>query len=60
MDRRDSKSLAVGRPPVLSTDDDEIAQVGASLGLDVPFRRPARDASDDAAAADVGAMRSGR
>jgi CMP-N,N'-diacetyllegionaminic acid synthase len=38
---------------VLSTDDDEIAQVGASLGLEVPFRRPARDASDDAAASDV-------
>ena len=38
---------------VLSTDDDEIAQVGASLGLDVPFRRPAAAASDTAGAAEV-------
>jgi len=38
---------------ILSTDDDEIARVGASLGLDVPFRRPAAAASDRATAADV-------
>ena len=33
---------------LLSTDDDEIAGVGESLGLAVPFRRPAELASDDA------------
>lgn len=38
---------------VLSTDDDEISQVGASFGLDVPFRRPADHSSDTASAADV-------
>jgi N-acylneuraminate cytidylyltransferase len=38
---------------VLSTDDAEIAAVGASLGLDVPFERPAAAASDTASAADV-------
>ena len=38
---------------VLSTDDAEIASVGASLGLDVPFERPAAAASDTASAADV-------
>jgi CMP-N,N'-diacetyllegionaminic acid synthase len=35
---------------VLSTDDDEIAEVGESLGIDVPFRRPARFATDGATA----------
>lgn len=38
---------------ILSTDDDEIAQVGASLGLEVPFRRAADAACDTASAADV-------
>lgn len=38
---------------ILSTDDDEIAQVGVSLGLDVPFRRPAAAATDTATGADV-------
>ncbi len=33
---------------VVSTDDDTIAAVAAGLGLDVPFRRPADLASDDA------------
>ncbi|HEY4308541.1 MAG TPA: acylneuraminate cytidylyltransferase family protein [Pirellulales bacterium] len=32
---------------VLSTDDDEIAQVGRDLGLEVPFMRPAELAKDD-------------
>ena len=32
---------------VLSTDDDEIAELGISLGLEVPFRRPAEASSDD-------------
>jgi CMP-N-acetylneuraminic acid synthetase len=32
---------------VLSTDDQEIAEVGQSLGLDVPFMRPAELAKDD-------------
>lgn len=32
---------------VLSTDDAEIAEVGAALGLDVPFIRPAALAADD-------------
>ncbi|MHB1222527.1 MAG: acylneuraminate cytidylyltransferase family protein [Gemmatimonadaceae bacterium] len=32
---------------VLSTDDAEIAEVGAALGLDVPFIRPAELAADD-------------
>lgn len=31
---------------VLSTDDEEIASVGASYGLEVPFRRPAELATD--------------
>lgn len=31
---------------ILSTDDDEIAQVGARYGLEVPFRRPAALAED--------------
>lgn len=38
---------------ILSTDDDEIAQAGTSLGLEVPFRRSAAAASDTASAADV-------
>jgi CMP-N,N'-diacetyllegionaminic acid synthase len=38
---------------VLSTEDEEIAQVGKALGIDVPFRRPADVASDTASAADV-------
>lgn len=33
---------------VLSTDDEEIAAVGRSLGLEVPFLRPANLAGDDA------------
>jgi CMP-N-acetylneuraminic acid synthetase len=32
---------------VLSTDDDEIANVGRGLGLDIPFMRPADLARDD-------------
>lgn len=32
---------------ILSTDDDEIASVGRSLGLEVPFRRPVDLAQDD-------------
>jgi CMP-N-acetylneuraminic acid synthetase len=32
---------------VLSTDDEEIAEVGRRLGLDVPFMRPAALAQDD-------------
>jgi len=32
---------------VLSTDDEQIAQVGRELGLDVPFMRPAELAGDD-------------
>lgn len=32
---------------VLSTEDDEIAEVGRRCGLDVPFRRPAELARDD-------------
>ncbi len=38
---------------ILSTDDDEIAQLGSSLGVEVPFRRPASLASDAALAVDV-------
>lgn len=38
---------------VLSTDDDEIAEVGRSLGLDVPFRRPSELATDAARAIPV-------
>lgn len=38
---------------VLSTDDEEIAAVGARLGLDVPFRRPAELATDSAPAIPV-------
>jgi CMP-N,N'-diacetyllegionaminic acid synthase len=33
---------------ILSTDDDEIAESGKALGLDVPFRRPAELAGDGA------------
>jgi CMP-N,N'-diacetyllegionaminic acid synthase len=38
---------------ILSTDDDETAQMGVSLGLEVPFRRPTAAASDTATAVDV-------
>lgn len=38
---------------ILSTDDDETAKVGISVGLEVPFRRPFSAASDTASAADV-------
>jgi CMP-N,N'-diacetyllegionaminic acid synthase len=33
---------------ILSTDDDEIAEAGETLGLEVPFRRPAELAGDGA------------
>ncbi len=33
---------------VLSTDDDEIANIGISLGIEVPFKRPAEFATDNA------------
>jgi N-acylneuraminate cytidylyltransferase/CMP-N,N'-diacetyllegionaminic acid synthase len=35
---------------ILSTDDDELAAIGRSVGLDVPFQRPAELASDTASA----------
>jgi len=38
---------------VLSTDDSEIANLGRSLGVDVPFLRPAVAATDEASAHDV-------
>ena len=38
---------------VLSTDDEEIADIGRSVGLDVPFLRPALLATDDASAQSV-------
>lgn len=38
---------------VLSTDDEEIAEAGRSLGLDVPFLRPAELSADDAPALPV-------
>lgn len=38
---------------ILSTDDEDIARVGKSLGLDVPFLRPPALASDDASSIDV-------
>lgn len=38
---------------VLSTDDPEIAEIGAALGWCVPFLRPAELATDSAATADV-------
>jgi len=37
---------------IVSTDDDEIAEVAESLGADVPFRRPAELASDTASGLD--------
>jgi N-acylneuraminate cytidylyltransferase/CMP-N,N'-diacetyllegionaminic acid synthase len=41
---RQSRSL---ERVILSTEDDEIAAVGRSLGLEVPFRRPLELAADD-------------
>jgi len=38
---------------VLTTDDAAIAEVGASLGLDVPFLRPSRLADDDSPMVEV-------
>jgi len=38
---------------VLSTDDGAIAEVGRSVGLDVPFTRPAELATDSASSIDV-------
>lgn len=38
---------------VLSTDDEEIAAIGRSVGLDVPFMRPHHLATDDASAESV-------
>jgi CMP-N-acetylneuraminic acid synthetase len=38
---------------VLSTDDEEIASVGAGYGLEVPFMRPARLSGDDVPTIDV-------
>lgn len=38
---------------VLSTDDEEIAEVGRAWGVEVPFMRPAVLATDTAASADV-------
>ena len=38
---------------VLSTEDDEIAGLGRRLGLEVPFRRPAELAGDDATSVEV-------
>src|SRR5690349_6418538 len=38
---------------ILSTEDDEIAAVGARIGLDVPFRRPDELATDTAHVIDV-------
>ena len=38
---------------LLSTDDEELAAEGRAHGLDVPFMRPARHATDDAAGASV-------
>lgn len=38
---------------IVSTDDDHIAEVAAAAGADVPFRRPARLATDEALAIDV-------
>lgn len=38
---------------VLSTEDDEIAKVGAALGVEVPFLRPAEFAGDQAMTVDV-------
>lgn len=38
---------------VLSTDDDEIMNVAAAAGCDIPFRRPAELATDEASSMDV-------
>ncbi len=38
---------------VLSTDDDEIAELGLRLGAEVPFRRPSELATDTAAGSDA-------
>lgn len=38
---------------ILSTDDDRIAETARALGVEVPFRRPANLATDDAAMIDV-------
>ena len=38
---------------VLSTDDEEIAEIGRSVGLDAPFLRPASLATDEASAESV-------
>lgn len=38
---------------ILSTDDDEIAAIGAACGLEVPFRRPAELATDTTPMIDV-------
>lgn len=38
---------------ILSTDDDEIAEIGRSVGLRVPFMRPASLSTDTATAEDV-------
>ena len=35
---------------VLSTDDDEIARLGRTIGIEVPFMRPSAAASDEATA----------
>ena len=39
---------------IVSTDDEEIAQVACDLGADVPFLRPAEFARDDSACARLG------
>ncbi|MCI0709847.1 MAG: acylneuraminate cytidylyltransferase family protein, partial [Chloroflexi bacterium] len=38
---------------ILSTDDDEIAQVGRDCGVDVPFMRPTSLAQDDTGSVSV-------
>jgi CMP-N-acetylneuraminic acid synthetase len=38
---------------ILSTDDEEIENLGRTLGLEVPFRRPSAASSDEASARDV-------
>lgn len=38
---------------IVSTDDEEIAEVAAAAGAEVPFRRPAELAGDDSATIDV-------
>jgi len=47
------REAGLGAPRLLSTDDDAIAAEGESLGWQVPFRRPAELAGDDAASLDV-------